>query len=568
MPAFVEGLSLIRPQAVSVVKEEPIVGNQPPTQLVVAVIGTADGGTPRSFQALYSYAQARDVLRSGQLLDLLRRVYGPARGAQGAYKVLAYRVNAATQATSAIKDTSAANAVTLASRDYGTHCNLVRWKLEAGTQASTYKISVQGYNGSSALVRDNLTREMLSIQYTGAGTAATLTISATQFSTSVTDAAADNVTLDFSSYTTLQQLADALIATGKYSVTIKADPRLRSATLDEITAQDIRTAAYIVRANVAAVIDWLNNEEPYIVATRVSGKALQTSSSWQGLTGGTNGAAVTTTDYQNALTALQAEACQIVIVGSEDAAVHTMADAHCHYMSQVGGNNERVAIVGGSATDTVDTTIARARALNSSRTALCYPGLIDTDEAGSPVTLSPIYTAAAVAGLHAGADLGEPSTRKPIACLGPSTRLSPSQQDQLLLGGVLPIEQHTDEGARVVQSITTYNPGQSSRTNLIARELSCRLAADAVVALVRGRLETLIGTAGGPLLKEQARSLAESALKDAQTAGLIVGDTTTPAFRDLGVTVRGEMIAVAFAASLAAPGNYVVLQASLSPYNG
>lgn len=577
MPAFVEGRRLVAPQTVSVIKEEVVVGNQPPTPLVVAVIGTCDGGLPRTFQEFYSFTEARQALRSGQLIDLLRRVYGPAQGEPGAYKTIVYRLNDAAAASAVLKDAAAANVIALQSRDYGLHTNQIRYKVEAGTTAGSYKATVQGFDGAAAVTRDNIQRPILTVQYTGGATTANLTISDASFDIAPAGGTfdpAEAVTLAYTSYPTVQSIVDALVSKGVYSVTLLADGRLPSNQLDRLTGGDVidtKAAPRTVKANVQALIDWFNNEEPFIVASRAaagSGKAVATSASFASLTGGNNGAAVNSTDYQNALAALQAEECDLVVVGSEDAAIHAMVDAHCHLMSQIGANKERIGIVGGVAGETPAATIARAAALNSFRMALCYPGLKDTDELGQPVTLSPAYTAAAVAGLVAGQTVGTPATRRPLRCIGPERRLTPTEIDDLLTGGVLPVEAHATEGARVVQSLLTYTTQQAGGINVLRHEMSSRIAADRLIKRVRERLDAaLIGEASGPLLREQARSLAESELALAQDDGLIVGDSDNPAYQDVSATVANQTVTVTFRAAVVAPGNYVIIRASLGTYN-
>lgn len=572
MPAYVEGRRLVAPQTVSIIKEEIVVGNQPPTPLVVAVIGTGDGGPPRDFQEYYSFTAAKQALRSGQLVDLLRRVYGPAQGAPGAYKTIVYRINNATAAAAAAVDAGAAAVLNLAARDYGTHTNQIRFKVEAGTSAG-YRASVQGYDGAVVVTRDNIQRPMLSVQYSGGADTAKVLITATQLSVDLdggTFSAGEEVVLPFASYPTLQSIADALIGTGVFAVTVIADPRTAAASLDERTAgaTEVKAAAQTLTANVQALADWFNHEEPYIVATRASGKPVAAMSAYTSLTGGGNGSAPTVNDYAAALAALEAEECDLVVVGSDDAAVHAMVDQHCHLMSQIGANKERVGIVGGADGETPTATVARAAALNSYRVALCYPGIKDTDELGQTVTLSPVYTAAAVAGLVAGQSVGQPATRRPLRCIGPTRRLSPLEIDDLLLGGVLPVEAHPDEGARVVQSLLTYTAEQAGGVSILRRELSSRLAADRLVKRVRDRLDaTLVGAASGPLLREQARSLAESELRLAQEDGLIVGDQETPAYTDVSANLENQTVTVTFRAAVVAPGNYVIIRASLGTYN-
>lgn len=574
MPAYVEGRRLVAPQTVSVIKEEVVVANQPPSPLIVAVIGTSDGGPPRAARPVFGHTEARQIYRSGQIVDLLRRVYGPAQGAPGAYQTIVYRLNAAVAATAIRQDANSATVLHLASRDAGLHTNQIRFKIEAGTVVGSYKATVQGFDAAGAVSRDNIQRPILSLQYTGGAATALMEITGTALAVNLggggTYSPTEAVTLPYASYPTVQSLADALIATGAYSVTLHADGRLPSNQIDWTPPnQPIKASPFVVRANVQALIDWFNVEEPYILATiGASRLPVVTSTSFISLTGGGNGPAITANDYQAALTALQGEECDIVIVGSEDSAIHAMVDAHCHLMSQIGANKERIGIVGGATGETVAATIARAAALNSFRTALCYPGIRDTDDLGQVVSLSPAYTAATVAGLLAGQAAGRAATRKPVRCVGPLVRLTPIEIDDLLVGGVLPIEAHQTEGARVVQSILTYTAHQAGEVNVLRQEISSRLAADQLIKQVRGRLDaTLIGEASGPLLREQAKSIAQTVLREAEEEGLIVGDADHPAYEQITATVSNQVVTVSFRAAVVAPGNYVVVRASLGTYN-
>lgn len=567
MPAIVDGIQLITPRAIALITEEAVINDPQDSLLSVAVIAAADGGPPREVTEIGSFAQGLATFRSGLLVDLLKKLYAPAQGVRGAQIVRCYRINAATQSSLNLQDSTPANVLTLVSRDYGLHTAQLRLKVEAASGGTGYKATVQGYDGAAPIVKDNITRPLIDVEYTGAGSAATLTITASQLSTTVTDGGAgESVTLAFGSFTTVQAIADALTATGGYAVTVVGDPSRASNTLDEVSALDITTEKTL-RADVQALADFLNLEEPYIIATRVSGKPIVTSASYRSFTGGSNGPSVVNNDFQNALTAVGGFDAQIVVVGSTDAAVHAMALEHANLMSAIGANKERVAIVGGVDGETPTQAAARALALNSHRAVLCYPGIKERNTAGDLVSLSPMYTAAAVAGVMAGQSIGTPGTRKPIRCLGTTRSLTPQEIDTLLLAGVLVVEPHATEGARIVQSITTFQPGSTRQP--LRQELSSRLAADEVVRRVRDRLDDrLIGQVAGPLLGEQARSITDTALRELQRDGVIVGDEANPAYRDISVNLTVDVVTVSFAASVAAPGNYVVLRASLGIYSG
>lgn len=563
--AYFAGKTFRAPGSASQVTIAPVLPQQPTTALTVGVIGRSTGGPARAITSVRSYNEARDVFRSGTLVDLFKYLYNPATNQPGAYRAEVYRLNNAVKATATVKDSTPATVITLTARDAGLHTNQIRYKVEAGTSTG-YKASLQGYDNSLVSSQDNIARPMLIIDYKGAGSAASLTITASQLAITVTGGAAgETVTLPFASYTTLQSIADALISTAGYDVTVVGNAKALAATLDLVSAQSVMSATTI-SANTQAVIDWFNQSE-YVTATRATGAAIAAMSAFESLTGGSDGGSITTSDYQTALTALQAVDCNIVIVDTDDATVHAMVDEHCRLMSAVGGNKERIAILGGAAGETPTAVAARARLINSERAALCYPGFTDTDESGATVTRSPVYTAAAVAGIAAGLTVGQPATRKPIRCIGVERALTPTEIDNLLSAGVLPIVNNSLEGAWIVQSLLTYAPDSSVTISPISQEISARLAADVVVARVRSAVDArLIGTAGGPLTLEQAKAVTESALQVAETEGILVGDAQSPAYGAISAELSSGVVNVAFQARVPSAINYVFLTASLSTY--
>lgn len=80
--------------------------------------------------------------------------------------------------------------------------------------------------------------ESLTLIYTGAGTAATVTIG-DNLTTVCTGATADNLNLDLSAFATMQDLVDAINATGKYTATVLLEGS--PANLTPVTAQNIKS---------------------------------------------------------------------------------------------------------------------------------------------------------------------------------------------------------------------------------------------------------------------------------------------------------------------------------------
>jgi hypothetical protein len=651
MPIIVEGIELIRPQAVSVVDDRPVVGPQAALPTTVALAARADGGPSRLWVEVTSFAEARRRFRSGVLVDLAERVFSPSSGNPGATRMLLYRVdNLSTPAAGSaltLNSTGPLAAITLASRDVGVHTNQIRVKNTYDAVNDAYNISVGGYDSVGTVTRNAIQRPMFGIKYLGSNATATVAITATTLT--LTAGAGEGGSFNLADYTSIRGLVDAILGLGTqfWDVVVRAsNPRMVPTQIDEYAStsvapgattlndaaftsgtavitcastatfptsgtlvigteqitytgktgttftglgrgangttaasaansapikQLVSTMAYkVFKANNQALVDWFNNEEPYVNATKVTGKRLLDLAAYSNMTGGTAGAAPTNTDWQLSLDALQAQDAQLVCVGSESDVIHAMVDAHCQLMSQQGYNRERNAIVGGLAGESSSTAILRAQTLGSFRTSLVWPGYVEIDPVTRAETVrSPMYAAATVAGLASGQVVGQPVTRKTFRAVRPEVRITPLGLDALLMGGVLPIEFDTVEGARVVQGVTTYQIGVDPEINILRRELSSRMAADALVRLVRDQLaDFALGDAIDTLFLNRAKAKADAALRRARTLGLIVASPGKPAYTGLRVRVQADALTVSFGAYVVSPANYVVLEASLSTYQG
>lgn len=100
----------------------------------------------------------------------------------------------------------------------------------------------------------------LNIQYTGAGTAATLTISGNTLSTAVTGASGDNISLDLTAapYSTRQGLRTYLAGLAHYAVsdpsTPLARPNTKTVNLLSVSNQDIKSAAFALLYDQAELV--------------------------------------------------------------------------------------------------------------------------------------------------------------------------------------------------------------------------------------------------------------------------------------------------------------------------
>jgi hypothetical protein len=480
------------------------------------------------------------------------------------------RVNPATQSTLTLTDASSGNAIVLTSVDWGAHTAQIGIKIEEAsiniptpTIATVKKITVfkQGTATTpyTEVVRDNVGRPALTVQYTGAGTTCTLTVNPGVIITTASDVTGDQVSFDLTQpqYATLAAIRDAFNNTGKYTASVSGPNELAaSSTIDAVTAQTIKAAAYTTRADLQAQLDFLNSEAiDLIVATKASGatKPAAQLTSPRTLSGGGEGT-VTNTNWQNALDTLASEDVQIVVPVTGDATIHAMVNTHCQTLSSSQYKRERVTILGGVAGESVTQAKNRATALASDRVQIVYPGLIDyaTDGSGTLTTIPPYLVAAQKAGINAALGYANSATHRRLGGRAVELVATPAQLDDLTYYGVCAIEKVDNQGFQIVQDLTTWQTDQK----FTRREVSTRMAIDFVARILRGTLDGYIGQTNGPGLSAAIQADMIVALNQLTAQGVLVGGPDVPSYSNLTVSASGDRVEVSLQVSVAVPANF------------
>ena len=574
MSVFFNGRLWVSPATMSRVDDSEMANRNVNVGNVIAYIGPAEGGEPNTVLSFGSPSQAQAVLRGGWLLQAVEKAFDPSAQTNGPSRVVAIRVNPATQSSLLVSSTASGNAVDilrLVSTDYGLHTQQIKIKIESGS-VSGKKLTTQ--LGNDFYTEDNVSRNAFSIQYTGPLTAATLFIDNSTVTLTATgggDGSTDvNESIDLTVYDTVQKLVDRLNAIeGVFASVLRAQqdkPALNG--LDTINAQDI-TTLYTVSADVQAVVDWFNGiNEGFISATRLPGVGtLPDNIDFTNLAGGTNGL-TTNQSWAEAFTTLQTADVQWVVPINAAAVVHAMADAHCSFMSNI-ARLERRALVGGGEGQSLSDVKDAARAINSDRTSVCYPGYYDFDAQGELVLYPSYMTAALVGAAFSGSNPGTALTNKSIKVRGLELTLrNPTDTDDLINAGVLCVEE-TTRGYRVVKSISSW----LNNANFNRVEVSTGFATDFVARSVRESLDSLRGRKGSPISLSEAVSRADSVLRDLARPepagpGVIVGDDENPAYKNITATLEGDVLRVEFQASPVIPINYIPITIHAVPFSG
>jgi len=571
MPLLFENQLIVIPQTVSVVKDQGLIAASAQNPVTVAIIGTAKGGQPNYAYEFFSAQDARARFISGLLPDAIDMAYQPGEG--GASRVIGVRLNGdltisnnlAARATKNLSDGSATTIV-LTAAEWGVEGNNLAIAIADGTDgAPTKKITV--YWKGSEIVGDNIGRLGLSVLYSGSGgTGTTVAVSSTALTTAATGDAAAVVTLPFSTYDTLQKLADALNATGSLTATVTGpDPGAASGNLDILAATSTTTAASL-RQDLAAQlaffaslgIDILTAAEHGTPTGKPAANVTKTF-----FTGGVD-PTITNPSWQAALDVVANENVQIVVVLSSDATIHAMLRTHVETQSGISQKGERRGIVGGPTGTTVAQAKGAALALNSDRVQYVYPGLQQEGLDGTLTAVPPYMVAAMLAGMSAGLPPANAKTYRFVKAAGIETRLSRSSLETLLQQGVCPIRFVQGQGYQVVQDLTTW----LKDTRLNRREFSMGLALDQVSKRLRAVGDTYIGRPAGPALSSTVSGALSVELRKLEGEGVIVGDAAHPAFRALSVSLIADQVRIQVEVAIAAPANYISIEITPTVYSG
>lgn len=193
-------------------------------------------------------------------------------------------------------------------------------------------------------------------------------------------------------------------------------------------------------------------------------------------------------DYASAFAALSDEEdVGVMVCDSAAQSVHLLLKTAAEDASAA--RRERIAVIGGSE-ETVAQMVNRAKAVNSERVVLVGPD-IASDDGG---TMSAVFAAAAVAAAVAAVIAGNTDPSVPIngaelTLFGAAgKRLSDNEIDQLVRGGVTPIETVGGVSSPVRGITTKTSSGGAADTTW--RELTTILIVDEVIPTIRSALRT------------------------------------------------------------------------------
>ena len=522
------------------------------------ILGDARGGKPNTLVYVGSEAEAIAILRSGSLLDAIRHAFNPGGGFVP-QRIGFMRVNPGTQSQRTLQS-SAANIITLKSADYGVHTNQLKAKLEAGTTGKKFTVQFQN---EAEIVVDDIIRPSITIQYIGAGAAATMDIDDTSLVTTVD--AVEDLNIDFASFATIESLVAYINDQSDYTcVAATGDLSQKTIHLDAVSSQDIKTSAYTSNSNLQALIEAIETipyigEVSYVGASRV---VPDNDADFVYFSGAIDGA-YTATEWGVSLTALENENVQLVGASSSDASVHALIKAHCDKMCSRVGKSERQYIVGGASGETIDQTITRAKNLGDTEIgALVYPGFNDYtfDGTSKIVTWSPVYYAAKEIGRQVALAINEPATKKAVSHLGWSKDLTITELEKLIAAGVWCGQKDRSGNFVNARSVTVFQGSNITQNEFSSVREALFASRDLREAIER----SIVGRAGVPDRFADIDAIVFGKLAFyAEDLKIFVGN---PAYFNYKKRIVGDTVYIDYDANLTLPVNFVFITSHFSVF--
>lgn len=513
----------------------------------VAVIGPSEGGLPQTVYTFSSFAEARDVLRSGDSLRAINFIFNPSPAYGGAAQVDFIRADQATAASKNIVDATGGTpktAFSVTSVDKGTWVNGIMVQVAAQSTNRTVTVKVPGatvqsgidgvgtvsgsvFTSASAkfISRGAGTGDLIVVRNSGATTVTVYTIATVVSETDVT--VSETVTA-----------GTALIWDHMKAPVSRVSPTL---------------AATGGTTNVNAnIVNWINTYcSDVVTAALVDADATLVAATTGNnpLTGGTV-TAMTLTDIENALVLLQPRAINHLYVAKACGTDNSAGEIN--FAGSLAGhilNNAEIpalAYIGAAKDKTAANAITFAGTLNSGRLVYTHQTVFDASVDGLSTEEVPGYLLAAkVAGLAAGLETQTPLTRKQLNLLGiKGGNPSKATRESLLAAGVLHVFQPVGTNTFVInQGVTTLQKNDELWDAATAQssEISLMRIVDAILTdLRKSAASTFIGqtsTLAKPVVEHFAQSYLQSKVGSLlqSYAGVTVTQQQDKWFIELGI---------------------------------
>ncbi len=498
-----EGQSIGKPGAYSYSVVSNANGAQLSPDNILFLVGESAIGAPGSSNGIQSFAATQmnslvATFGSGPLVDCAlastRVSKDPTVG--GAGTILVYKTNAAEQAEAVVNETTNVDPLLdLADPQWGAPGNNKSITIAAGSSGKQVNVTIEILGGSSLVLGQNPATAVLSIQYTGNGTAATATISgASQTAKTLTTAltgqsdSSVNLSINLINYT-MSQLVSFINMQPGYSA-VMLDPTkaaFQGNLLDPIAATSIESSALSLYRLQGEVVDLINSSgnagiSASLAATPVPGIPDLVTNLF--LSGGATGGSANS-DFSNGLAlSLSKTYDQVVPCISQDAtadiamlvtdpssaytitAVQAALEAHLALRGSIKNRKEAQGITG-FRSSTQAACYTQAANIGDQFVQMVIQDVLVLDVNSNLTWKQPHVLAAMCAGYRLGVPVGTPLTHKYLNINGFGQYVNPTtgiaggdfnpdiNYDAAIAAGVTFLETASG-GSRIVVDNTTY----------------------------------------------------------------------------------------------------------------
>ncbi len=510
---------------------------------IVAVIGSCASGKPKTPLLATSPGQLKAMVGSGPAYDAARAMFTPSTqivegNAVRPQLVYVVRVDPATQATATLLDGASANTLTFTSKDYGFQTNRINVTVAASTLSQSLtapsndaskKVTIT--YGTATEVYDNLgVLPVLTVTYTGNASAATLTTTATQLTTALTSPSdgSANITAAYTSYPTIQQLADYINSRQGYTATIRTTQPVQylSVNLDYVAAQGIKSATVVnLYGVVSDIVAKINASSSLVTVSRVSpGNLPPANISTKYLSGATTGS-VANQDYIDSLNALSAIHVNFLTAAtSVDAGLAAIFAA---YGDTAQGKNELHIHLGATPDLSLADLATLAAAIGDVNVNLWFQQPTWFDDQGVTTVYDPWMMAAFAVGVQGGTPVGSSLVGKSFSIVGETHKANDStldiynNADQIILDRLSLVRyEDSSKSFEVVRALTTYSQDQNDYNT----EIGIRGAMNVAVYALRNNLKAKFK--GARTQYSDAGSLADSMAREIIAFAKVLEDNT------------------------------------------
>lgn len=518
------GFNQTRPRTTVFLDANGLGGTNANSEKSLVILGSANGGTPQSPIAVSSYAQAKQLFRSGELLDAIEMAWNPSDSVQGAGQIYAVRTDTATQAT------LTAGGLNFTSKIYGSDANNIQVELADNTLTSSKTLTVFDTQDAYSKVYDNL-GNIFSIQYTGAAASGTVEIDvdatsklATSLKLASGTAGSETVEktyqLGAGVYQDVNVLINDISNLGDWEITVNTlggNKNIQTQYLDGLTKVPCKSTAVTAKAIAADIILQTAND-PYVTVAQTVWGTPVVNIPLSFLAGGTTSAAPATwSTMYDSVSSLGAY--YIVPLTSDQALQGELAQ---FLDDQSASGNMMRGLVGGGINESTSALKGRQAALRDARIGIIGTSGTRTMSDGRVYNFPGYMHAALIAGIASGLPVGEPITYKHENIQALDGSFSSDDLDQLNASGVVMSEfvrTRTSSYFRIVSDPTSYNDvAEPVQNRMSLGEISDFLSVDLRTELDENFIGTRLGNTSASILK----NAVESFLDQQVIAGTIV----------------------------------------------